>query len=118
MMLHALAARCEGLSGRALRKLPFLAHANLIASPATVSLEAYLDALHRSTVRAVQTRVQTGRGAPRPVCLLRARLAAWAPSHRLGLAAHSPTFAVPTPHPGPDHAGTAPSSSRATCARS
>ena len=112
MMLHALAARCEGLSGRALRKLPFLAHANLIASSATVSLEAYLDALHRSTVRAVQT----GRGAPRPV--LRARLAAWAPSHRLGLAAHSPTFAVPTPHPGPDHAGTAPSSSRATCARS
>ena len=127
MMLHALAARCEGLSGRALRKLPFLAHANLVASPATVSLEAFLDALHRSAARAVWP----GSGAPRPVCLLpwppplasspglrRARLAAWVPSHRLGLAAHSPSFAVPTPHPGPDHAGTAPSSSRATCARS
>ena len=48
MMLHALAARCEGLSGRALRKLPFLAHANLIAATATVGLEAYLDALHRA----------------------------------------------------------------------
>jgi len=66
MMLHALAARCEGLSGRALRKLPFLAHANLVASPATVSLEAFLDALHRSAARAVRP----GRGAPRPVCLL------------------------------------------------
>ena len=66
MMLHALAARCEGLSGRALRKLPFLAHANLIASPATVSLEAFLDALHRSAARAVRP----GSGAPRPVCLL------------------------------------------------
>ena len=48
MMLHALAARCEGLSGRALRKLPFLAHANLIAATATVGLEAYIDALHRA----------------------------------------------------------------------
>lgn len=32
LMLHALAARCGGLSGRALRKLPFLAQA-----PSTVS---------------------------------------------------------------------------------
>ena len=54
MMLHALAARCEGLSGRALRKLPFLAHANLIAATATVGLEAYLDALQRSRADAVQ----------------------------------------------------------------
>ena len=65
MMLHALAARCEGLSGRALRKLPFLAHANLVAAPAAVSLEAFLDALHRSAARAVRP----GSGAPRPVCL-------------------------------------------------
>ena len=43
-----------------------LAHANLVASPATVSLEAFLDALHRSAARAVRP----GSGAPRPVCLL------------------------------------------------
>ena len=48
MMLHALAAGCEGLSGRALRKLPFLAHANLVAATVQVGLEAYLDALHRA----------------------------------------------------------------------
>ena len=48
MMLHALAVQCEGLSGRALRKLPFLAHATLGAGAAPTELEAYLDALHRA----------------------------------------------------------------------
>lgn len=49
MMLHALAVQCEGLSGRALRKLPFLAHAALAGSGASpTELEAYLDALHRA----------------------------------------------------------------------
>ena len=48
MMLHALAVQCEGLSGRALRKLPFLAHAQMGGAGAGVGLEVYLDALHRA----------------------------------------------------------------------
>jgi hypothetical protein len=48
MMLHAIALRCEGLSGRALRKLPFLGHAMFVPRAATnITLEKYLDALYR-----------------------------------------------------------------------
>ena len=48
MMLHAIVLRCEGLSGRALRKMPFLAHALFVpASASSMPLEKYLDALYR-----------------------------------------------------------------------
>ena len=47
MMLNALAVKCGGLSGRALRKLPFLAHATLGGSfEGGLKLEPYLEALH------------------------------------------------------------------------
>ena len=55
MMLHAIAIACEGVSGRSLRKLPFLAHALFGASAtgasagadSALSMEAYLLALRR-----------------------------------------------------------------------
>ena len=58
MLLHSLALACDGLSGRALRKLPFLAHAlfgGQAAAPTSgvdgggqLELEAYLGALHQA----------------------------------------------------------------------
>ena len=48
MMLHAICLLCEGLSGRALRKLPFLAHAQIGDTSGGMDLETYLDALHRA----------------------------------------------------------------------
>ena len=44
-MLREIAQKCEGLSGRALRKIPFLAHAFFIQS-SSCSLEDYLLALN------------------------------------------------------------------------
>mmetsp|Transcript_25239 Transcript_25239/g.81007 ORF Transcript_25239/g.81007 Transcript_25239/m.81007 type:complete len:194 (-) Transcript_25239:143-724(-) len=52
LMLHALAARCGGLSGRALRKLPFLAQALFLPPPAAdgaaPDLPSFLAALARA----------------------------------------------------------------------
>ena len=50
MMLHAVACACEGLSGRALRKLPFLAHAlHAHAAPGVaMDARAYLAALYEA----------------------------------------------------------------------
>ena len=55
MMIYAIAEACEGVSGRALRKLPFLAHALFGAGRgsdggggAGLPLETYLDALRRA----------------------------------------------------------------------
>ena len=42
--LRDVAASCEGLSGRSLRKMPFLAHALHISS-SSVSLEEFCDAM-------------------------------------------------------------------------
>ena len=48
MMLHAIALTCEGLSGRALRKLPFMAHALFSSGgQAAEDIGAFLEALHR-----------------------------------------------------------------------
>ncbi|XP_039592184.1 pachytene checkpoint protein 2 homolog [Polypterus senegalus] len=44
IVLHKISQKSKGLSGRVLRKLPFLAHALYIQSP-TVTLEVFLDAL-------------------------------------------------------------------------
>ncbi|KAL3903670.1 MAG: hypothetical protein SGPRY_011583 [Prymnesium sp.] len=48
MMLYAIAKECDGLSGRALRKLPFMAHA-LFSSRADAAedIDLFLIALHR-----------------------------------------------------------------------
>ena len=45
--LYAIAGKAVGLSGRALRKLPFLAHA-LFVQVASTSVESYLVALDKA----------------------------------------------------------------------
>ncbi|XP_017281964.1 pachytene checkpoint protein 2 homolog [Kryptolebias marmoratus] len=47
LKLRSIAQKSKGLSGRALRKLPFLAHALFVKTPA-VSLERFLDAMSRA----------------------------------------------------------------------
>uniref|UniRef100_A0A3Q1HLL5 Pachytene checkpoint protein 2 homolog n=1 Tax=Acanthochromis polyacanthus TaxID=80966 RepID=A0A3Q1HLL5_9TELE len=47
LTLRNIALKSKGLSGRALRKLPFLAHALFVKTP-TVSLERFLDAMSRA----------------------------------------------------------------------
>ncbi|XJO71674.1 hypothetical protein BDV3_001146 [Batrachochytrium dendrobatidis] len=46
---------CDGMSGRALRKLPFLAHARYIKNTST-TLERFLDALHATVIYESQSR--------------------------------------------------------------
>jgi len=51
MALHAVAAACEGCSGRALRKMPFLAHAlHTPSTEAPLPVETYLAALHATAL--------------------------------------------------------------------
>lgn len=47
LKLRSIALNSRGLSGRALRKLPFLAHAMFVKTP-TVSLERFLNAMDRA----------------------------------------------------------------------
>lgn len=47
MTLYDLCSRCDGLSGRALRKLPFLAYA-LFSKDETMDIIEYLDCLSRA----------------------------------------------------------------------
>jgi len=61
MMLHALAAQCEGLSGRALRKLPFLAHALFLHTEAP-TLDHFLGALCQAIQHEQLSRAQLGHG--------------------------------------------------------
>jgi hypothetical protein len=49
--LEGVAAAAEGLSGRSLRKLPFLAHANDELLPTPCSCAAFLQALHAATLK-------------------------------------------------------------------
>ena len=61
MMLERVAELCDGLSGRALRKLPFLAHAmfapeGLADEP--LPLDAFLDALHRAVQHEGEARAE------------------------------------------------------------
>jgi len=45
LMLYETSKRCEGFSGRALRKLPFLAHALFIKGP-TSTVEEFIGSLN------------------------------------------------------------------------
>ncbi|MED6257035.1 hypothetical protein ATANTOWER_007342 [Ataeniobius toweri] len=47
LKLKNIAVKSKGLSGRALRKLPFLAHALMVKTP-TVSLDKFLEAMCRT----------------------------------------------------------------------
>ena len=61
MALHAIAAACEGMSGRALRKLPFLAHA--LRAPPTdgpIALPLYLAALYATVHDEIGARQELG----------------------------------------------------------
>jgi hypothetical protein len=49
-LLHKAAEICEGLSGRTLRKLPFLAHAS-VANPSCCDASAFLHALIQTAQR-------------------------------------------------------------------
>lgn len=56
MQLYQLAQRCEnGLSGRALRKLPFLAHAYFVQSP-QCTLDAFVNALDQTVTKELQNK--------------------------------------------------------------
>ena len=59
MMLHAIASACEGMSGRALRKLPFLAHAcRAPASEEALPVQVYLHALNATVYDELASRRQ------------------------------------------------------------
>ncbi|KAK5892447.1 hypothetical protein CesoFtcFv8_012825 [Champsocephalus esox] len=45
--LRSIAQKSKGLSGRALRKLPFLAHALFVKTP-TATLESFMEAMHQT----------------------------------------------------------------------
>ncbi|KAK5862390.1 hypothetical protein PBY51_017792 [Eleginops maclovinus] len=47
LQLRSIAQKSKGLSGRALRKLPFLAHALFVKTP-TVTLERFMEAMHQT----------------------------------------------------------------------
>lgn len=48
--------QCEGLSGRTLRKLPFLAHAFYIQGQGEVGLEMYLASLQQAVTKELSDR--------------------------------------------------------------
>lgn len=52
-LLLAVAAACQGLSGRTLRKMPFIAHAGAPAGslPAPCSVPTFLRALHAAAFK-------------------------------------------------------------------
>jgi len=54
MALYRTSIACEGLSGRALRKLPFLAHASFVQT--TCSLEKFIEALNLALEREYRDR--------------------------------------------------------------
>ena len=55
LMLFSAAMECDGLSGRALRKLPFLAHA-LFCSQASMPYEQYVVCLARAAEQEKRSR--------------------------------------------------------------
>jgi len=61
-LLYAIAAKCNGMSGRSLRKLPFLAHAFYIQSERT-SLDTYLRALDQAVDRELESRKRMAEGS-------------------------------------------------------
>ncbi|KAJ3003504.1 UNVERIFIED_CONTAM: Pachytene checkpoint protein 2 [Siphonaria sp. JEL0065] len=48
LRLYSLCCQCKGLSGRAIRKLPFIAHALFVKSHKSVSLSQFLDSLEKA----------------------------------------------------------------------
>ncbi|CAG8613109.1 7764_t:CDS:10 [Ambispora gerdemannii] len=48
MKLFEISKKCQGMSGRVLRKLPFLAHAHFLQSRKTTKLSDFLDALDKT----------------------------------------------------------------------
>ena len=61
MVLYAIAAACDGLSGRALRKLPFLAHALYLREGARETpVDEFLEALHKAVLHERQARRDAG----------------------------------------------------------
>ncbi|XP_029308224.1 pachytene checkpoint protein 2 homolog [Cottoperca gobio] len=50
LTLRNIAIKSKGLSGRALRKLPFLAHALFVKTP-TTNLERFLEAMHQTVAK-------------------------------------------------------------------
>uniref|UniRef100_A0A4W6DPR2 Pachytene checkpoint protein 2 homolog n=1 Tax=Lates calcarifer TaxID=8187 RepID=A0A4W6DPR2_LATCA len=59
--LRNIALKSKGLSGRALRKLPFLAHALFVKSP-TVTLERFLEAMDRAVDKQREEKVNLVNG--------------------------------------------------------
>lgn len=59
--LYAIAVKCAGMSGRTLRKLPFLAHAFFVRSE-TVGLDGYLGALERAVEKELLERGKMAAG--------------------------------------------------------
>ncbi|KAL2084031.1 hypothetical protein ACEWY4_019549 [Coilia grayii] len=55
LVLRSIAIKSKGLSGRALRKLPFLAHALFVKAP-TISLEGFLEALDKAVDKQLEER--------------------------------------------------------------
>ncbi|KPP74392.1 pachytene checkpoint protein 2-like [Scleropages formosus] len=53
LILRDIAAKSKGLSGRALRKLPFLAHALFVKTP-TVTLERFLEAMDQAVNKQIE----------------------------------------------------------------
>lgn len=57
--LQQVARDCDGLSGRALRKMPFIAHAMFVSS-ITSSMDRFLKALHQAVQKEKTSRQQLG----------------------------------------------------------
>lgn len=55
LVLRNIAIKSKGFSGRALRKLPFLAHALFVKTP-TVSLERFLEAMDLAVDKQIEER--------------------------------------------------------------
>jgi hypothetical protein len=55
LLVYTASLECEGLSGRALRKLPFLAHA-LFCGTSTMPFTQYIECLRRAAARERQCR--------------------------------------------------------------
>ncbi|XP_036395720.1 pachytene checkpoint protein 2 homolog [Megalops cyprinoides] len=53
LTLRSIAAKSKGLSGRALRKLPFLAHALFVKTP-TVTLERFMEAMDKTVDKQIE----------------------------------------------------------------
>lgn len=58
----------SGMSGRTLRKIPFLAHSNFMASTVVTDLESFLDGLERA-VETEMKEVEALRNNSKPILI-------------------------------------------------